>query len=31
VRYLDIYEGWLDEAQVPDWVRQASQLPGARL
>ena len=29
VRYLDIYEGdELDEAQVVDWVTQASKLPG---
>jgi len=31
VRYLDIYEGQLDEAQFSDWVRQASQLPGERM
>jgi hypothetical protein len=31
VRYLDIYEGQLDEAQLADWVKQASQLPGERL
>src|SRR5688500_8280877 len=31
VRYLDIYEGQLDEAQFVDWVRQASQLPGERM
>jgi hypothetical protein len=31
VRYLDIYEGALDEAQFIDWVKQASQLPGERL
>ena len=31
VRYLDIYEGQLDEAQFTDWVKQASQLPGERL
>jgi hypothetical protein len=32
VRYLDIYEGHqLDEAQLADWVKQASQLPGQDL
>lgn len=31
VRYLDIYEGQLDETQFTDWVRQASRLPGERL
>lgn len=31
VRYLDIYEGELDEAQFADWVRQASCLPGEKL
>ena len=31
VRYLDIHEGQLDEAQFADWVRQASLLPGERL
>jgi hypothetical protein len=31
VRYLDIREGQLDEAQFADWVRQASQLPGEKL
>lgn len=31
VRYLDIHEGPLDEAQFTDWVKQASQLPGERL
>ena len=31
VRYLDIYEGDLDEAQFVAWVKQASQLPGERL
>ncbi|HEX7115819.1 MAG TPA: DUF1801 domain-containing protein [Steroidobacter sp.] len=30
VRYLDIYEGALDEAQFVSWVKQASQLPGER-
>jgi hypothetical protein len=28
VRYLDIYEGGLDEAQFAAWVDQASKLPG---
>jgi len=31
VRYLDIHEGQLDEAQFAAWVEQASQLPGERL
>jgi hypothetical protein len=31
VRYLDIHEDQLDEAQFADWVKQASQLPGERL
>ncbi len=31
VRYLDIHEGRLDEAQLAAWVRQASLLPGARM
>jgi hypothetical protein len=32
VRYLDIREGApLDEAQLADWVQQASQLPGEKL
>ena len=31
VRYLDIYEDQLDEAQFVAWVKQASQLPGERL
>ena len=31
VRYLDIYEDQLDEAQFIAWVKQASQLPGERL
>jgi hypothetical protein len=30
VRYFNIYEDQLDEAQTP-WVKQASQLPGARM
>jgi hypothetical protein len=31
VRYLDIHEGQLDEAQFAAWVKQASQLPGERM
>ena len=31
VRYLDIREGELDEAQLADWVRQASALPGEKM
>jgi hypothetical protein len=31
VRYLDIHEDELDEAQFAAWVKQASQLPGERL
>jgi hypothetical protein len=31
VRYLDIYEEQLDEAQFAAWVKQASQLPGERM
>ncbi len=31
VRYLDIHEGELDEAQFAAWVKQASQLPGERM
>ncbi len=31
VRYLDIYEDGLDEAQFTEWVKQASRLPGERL
>lgn len=31
VRYLDIREGAFDEAQLADWVKQASALPGERL
>lgn len=31
VRYYDIYEGKLDEAQFAEWVRQASRLPGERM
>jgi hypothetical protein len=31
VRYLDIYEDQLDEAQLAAWMKQASQLPGERM
>ena len=31
VRYLDIHEDDLDEAQFVAWVKQASQLPGERM
>lgn len=31
VRYLNIYEGQLDEAQFVDWVKRASQLPGEKM
>lgn len=31
VRYLDIREGALDEAQFADWVGQASRLPGEKM
>lgn len=31
VRYLNIREGELDEAQLADWVRQASKLPGEKM
>lgn len=31
VRYLDIYEDELDEAQFAAWVKQASRLPGERM
>ena len=31
VRYLDIHEGQLDEAQFTDWVKQAAALPGERM
>ena len=31
VRYLDIHEGRLDEAQFAEWVRQASLLPGEKM
>lgn len=31
VRYLDIHEGQLDEAQFTDWVKQAARLPGEKM
>lgn len=31
VRYLDIHEDQLDEAQFAAWVKQASQLPGEKM
>lgn len=31
VRYLDIHEDGLDEAQFSDWVRQAVKLPGEKM
>jgi hypothetical protein len=31
VRYLDIHEDELDEAQFVAWVKQASQLPGEKM
>ena len=31
VRYYDVREGALDEAQFTDWVKQASQIPGERI
>jgi len=31
IRYLDIYEGALDEARTASWVKDASKLPGERL
>ena len=31
VRYLDIYEDQLDEAQFAAWVKEASRLPGERM
>jgi hypothetical protein len=31
VRYLDIREGALDEAQFADWVDQARTLPGEKM
>ena len=31
VRYYDIHEGELDEAQFAAWVKQASELPGEKM
>lgn len=31
VRYLDIHEDQLDEAQFAAWLKQASQLPGEKM
>lgn len=31
VRYLDLHEGELDEAQFTRWVTQASKLPGEKM
>lgn len=31
VRYYDIHEGELDEAQFEKWVKQASKLPGEKM
>nr|WP_246328761.1 DUF1801 domain-containing protein [Brevundimonas lenta] len=31
VRYLNLREGELDEAQFEDWVKQASRLPGEKM
>jgi len=31
VRYYDIHEGALDEAQFEDWATQASKLPGEKM
>lgn len=31
VRYLDVHEGELDEAQFAAWVKQASKLPGEKM
>jgi hypothetical protein len=31
VRYLDIHEGGLDEAEVGAWVERAAALPGERM
>lgn len=31
VRYLDIHEDDFDDAQIGEWVKQASLLPGVRL
>lgn len=29
-RWIDVYEGAFDEAQMADWVRQAAALPGCK-
>jgi hypothetical protein len=31
VRYLDVQEGALDEAQFSDWIKQAAALPGEKM
>ena len=31
VRYYDVYEGKLDEAQLAGWVKQAAALPGEKM
>lgn len=31
IRYYDVHEGALDEAQFAAWVRQASRLPGEKM
>jgi hypothetical protein len=31
IRYYDIREGDLDEAQFADWIKQASKLPGEKM
>ncbi len=31
VRYLDLYEGQLDEKQFAAWVKQASKIPGEKM
>lgn len=31
VRYYDVHEGKLDEAQFAEWTRQASKLPGEKM
>lgn len=31
VRYLDVYEGQLDEKQFAAWVKQASRIPGEKM
>jgi len=31
VRYYDIHEGALDEAQFEDWAKQASKMPGEKM